>query len=113
MRQLLEQVRDKKAQLALSFINAGEVYYVTFRKQGAARSKEILEDLRAMPIELFDAPENRILAAAEFKANYSLSYADAFAAALAQELNATLVTGDPEFRQLASIVQIMWLPQRP
>ncbi|MEW5989188.1 MAG: PIN domain-containing protein [Chloroflexota bacterium] len=47
------------------------------------------------------------------KAAYPLSYADAFAAALAQELKATLVTGDPEFRPLIALIAIEWLPQRP
>ena len=38
-----------------------------------------------------------------------MSYADAFAIALAQELNATIVTGDPEFRSVEKIVDILWL----
>lgn len=36
---------------------------------------------------------------------------DCFAAALAQELNATIVTGDPEFQTLSSIINIQFLPK--
>ena len=51
--------------------------------------------------------------AADFKARFKLSLADAFAAALAQELDkekkAELVTGDPEFRPLGQEIKIHWL----
>ncbi|TAH50263.1 MAG: type II toxin-antitoxin system VapC family toxin [Chloroflexota bacterium] len=40
---------------------------------------------------------------------YPLSYADAFAVALAQELAATVITGDPEFRAIGNIVSVDWI----
>jgi hypothetical protein len=43
---------------------------------------------------------------------HAVAYADAFAAALAQESAATLVTGDPEFEILGDVLTIQWLPQR-
>lgn len=109
IRQLLESARDQKAQIAFSLINAGEVYYITYREQGAVRGEGILKDMLALPVQLYDAPERRILSAARIKAEHSLSYADAFTVALAQELDAILVTGDPEFRAVEKIVKVMWL----
>lgn len=53
--------------------------------------------------------EKTVLAAAHIKANYAVSYADAFAIALAQELKATVVTGDPEFGGVEKMVDILWL----
>jgi predicted nucleic acid-binding protein len=44
-----------------------------------------------------------------YKARYTISYADAFAAALAQELRAPLVTADLEFEQVESHVEVLWL----
>jgi uncharacterized protein len=38
-----------------------------------------------------------------------LSYADAFAAALAKIRRAELITGDPEFRAVEGEVKIHWL----
>ena len=47
--------------------------------------------------------------AADFKARHRLSYADCFAAALAQQRRVELVTGDREFRPLESEIRIHWL----
>jgi len=48
-------------------------------------------------------------AAAQLKASHKLSLADAFAAALAKEKKAELVTGDPEFKPLEKEVKVHWL----
>lgn len=109
VRALFETARDSQAILRASLINVGEMYYITHREQGRDRAEEMLRDLRTLPITLDDVSEERILASARIKATHPLSYADAFAVALAQELGATLVTGDPEFKQVASIVNVMWL----
>jgi predicted nucleic acid-binding protein len=50
-----------------------------------------------------------VMQAASYKSRHKISYADAFAAALAKQRNAELVTGDPEFRTLASEISIHWL----
>ena len=40
------------------------------------------------------------------KANYSIAYADCFAASLALAKNAIIVTGDPEFKKIEEAVNI-------
>lgn len=112
VQELLEMARDNQTVLALSMINLGEVYYIIFREQGEARAEEILKDMRELPIRLYPATDERVLAAARIKAKHSVSYADAFATGLAQELDATLVTGDPEFKSVESFVQLMWLQNK-
>ncbi len=109
VRALFEDARDSRAVLYASLINVGEMYYIMQRHQGRHRADEMLRDLRALPIGLSSATEERIMAAARIKAEKPLSYADAFAAALAQELGARLVTGDPEFKSVESTVSVMWL----
>ncbi len=47
-----------------------------------------------------------VFAAADFKMAYAISYADAFAAALADRTGATLVSGDPEFDQLQGRIKL-------
>jgi ribonuclease VapC len=47
--------------------------------------------------------------AAKWKAVRRISYADAFAAALAQSENAALVTGDPELKELDDILTVEWI----
>ena len=56
-------------------------------------------------------PPTRRLAdfAADFKARFKFSLADAFAAALAKEKKTELVTGDPEFKPLEKEIKINWL----
>jgi predicted nucleic acid-binding protein len=68
-----------------------------------------------LPVELVDATSGLTLDAARIKSKYSIAYADSFAAALAQYVNAHVVTGDEEFKQLErdGVVSIEWLPPKP
>ena len=59
-----------------------------------------------MPVE-----RELALTAAHIKAKHPLAYADAFAAALAMREEATLVTGDPEFKALDQFLTIEWVKQ--
>jgi PIN domain. len=94
----------------MSLINFGEIAYIAERERGTQQAKAILQDIRWLPILLGGVNEQRVLAAAYIKAHYPLSYDDAFAVALAQELDATVVTGDPEFKTVESLVPVLWLP---
>ena len=109
VKQLLNTALGEEVTLYLSLINMGEIYYLIRRLRGLEKARETLETLHALPLTLCDANEERILEAAELKAVHPISYADAFAAALAQELGATLVTGDPEFANLEPVLSITWL----
>ena len=60
-------------------------------------------------IEIVDATPQRSCKAADVKAKYKLYYADAFAAALAIEHKATLVTSDSDFRKLGHAFPVLWL----
>lgn len=112
VRALFEDARDSRAALHMSLINVGEMYYITHRQQGRDRADEMLRDIRALPIQLSPVTEDRIIAASRIKAQHPLSYADAFAVALAQELGASVVTGDPEFRSVETSITVMWLPSQ-
>lgn len=79
----------------MSWINAGEVFYITRRAQGEQTAREVLRDLRAA-LDLDMASADRVVQAARIKADHPLAYADAFAAATAIAHDATLWTGDPE-----------------
>ena len=109
VKELLKQAKAGDTVTSLSLINLGEVIYNTGRKLGDDRAMEILYDIMLLPIQLAEVTMARVLAAAQIKTLYPISYADAFAVGLAQELNATIVTGDPEFKQVESIVTLFWL----
>jgi ribonuclease VapC len=111
VRELIEQAIEGEVTLLMSQINLGEVIYHTERKHGARKAQETLVEIEALPIQMVEATRRRVLDAAHLKANHRLSYADAFAAALAEEHGAALVTGDPEFRALGQSIKVEWLAQ--
>lgn len=54
-------------------------------------------------------PNSLIFRAAEYKAQYSISYADCFILASAIEYKAAIVTGDPEFEKVEHLIKIIWV----
>jgi predicted nucleic acid-binding protein len=67
--------------------------------------QEAGEVLRSLSIEFHPAARSLADSAAEFKARFKISLADAFAAALATEKKTDLVTGDPEFKPLEAEIK--------
>jgi predicted nucleic acid-binding protein len=113
VRQALRRAEATGAPLYLSVINAGEVYYRFARAADYDQADAFVADLRAgrLPIRLEPATTRRVWEAARLKTRYSISYADAFAATLAKELDLPLLTGDAEMRVLegAGECRVEWL----
>ncbi len=95
--QLLNDAVADKHELHMTGINAGEVYYMAHRKDGADKAALVWKALQQFPIHIAEADMTFTYKAASLKAKYKFSYADAFAAALTITKKATLVTGDKEF----------------
>ena len=95
--------------LYISAINWAEVLYIVRRRQGQAGVDKAQEFGRNMPIEIVPADSEFAAKASEYKAACKISLADAFAAALAKEKKAELVTADPEFRSVEKEIRIRWL----
>jgi predicted nucleic acid-binding protein len=106
---LLEKAGERDAPLHMTEVNYAEVKYIVLRKDGVARWTEVARDLPTLPIEFHPADRELADVAADFKSRFSLSLADAFAAALAKEKKAELVTGDPEFKAVEKEIKIQWL----
>ena len=98
-------------EVLMSAINVGEVHYILSRRAGPDRARAAEDAVYGHPgIRVAEATRDRIRAAAAVKAAGGLSLADAFAASLAQEHDAVLVTGDPEFKPLESRgLRVQWL----
>jgi ribonuclease VapC len=107
--QIIHKATDEKVRLFLCVVNWGEVYYGMWRAGGKAVADDVAADLSRMPIELVEADLHLAKQAAIYKAGNKLSYADAFAAALAKIKSAELVTGDAEFKPLEKEIKIHWL----
>jgi len=76
------------------------------RKKGTNAADEVLKDIQMLPLTLHVPSKADILAAARIKAKHRLSYADAFAVSLADEMGGTLLTGDPEIIALSDIFKV-------
>lgn len=110
VRARFRQAESGEIALAMSVINLGEVAYIVERRWGRERMREILAYLDSTELRIFESTRADVLSAAHIKASKALSYADAFAAALALTLGATLITGDPEFQAVSGEISIEWLP---
>ena len=93
----------------ISAVNWGEVYYVVWRGRGERAANEILAKIGALPIQIVDVDTPLAKQAATFKARFKLPYADCFAAALAQERKAVLVTSDRNFESVERNVKLLWV----
>jgi uncharacterized protein len=109
VRATLQEADEGNLRLSMSWINVGEVYYMLARKHDSKTAEIFLTRLPSLPIRLVLPDEEQIVAAAKLKSTYRISYADAFAAALAIKESAALITGDPEMRDLAGVLAVEWI----
>lgn len=79
----------------MSWVNAGEVFYISARAAGRELAESIIDDLRRL-VELDEPMPERVLQAAAIKVDHPMAYADAFAVATSVAHEAVLLTGDPE-----------------
>jgi ribonuclease VapC len=106
---LLEEIRKTGAVKYINAMNLGEIIYSTKREFGDQKKLEVLANIERLNFTVLPVPNHLIFQAAEFKARYAVSYADCFALASAVEHKATLVTGDPEFKKVEHVVNIVWI----
>ena len=107
--ELIGDAHEHGIPLLMSVVNAGEVWYILAREVSEAEADKALHDLRQLGIEFQDVDLKLARLAGGFKAKHRMSYADCFAAALAREHKAELVTGDKEFKQVENDVHVRWL----
>jgi predicted nucleic acid-binding protein len=91
----VEATFDNPVRPVMSWVNAGEVFYIVMRLEGRDTAEAVIRDLRAR-VDLELPTAGRVVAAAAVKADHAMAYADAFAAATAIAHDAVLLTGDPE-----------------
>jgi ribonuclease VapC len=110
VRELLEQAQAGEIVLSITTVNLGEVFYRAIRERGREQAHEMLGRVEEFGVEIASVDLELALLAASLKAASGIGYADCFAAALAQRLDAAVVTGDPDFRQIEHLVAVEWLP---
>jgi predicted nucleic acid-binding protein len=108
---LLEQAKRQGLRLYMSAVNWGEVVYSLWRLRGAVEAKRLIRRVEQLPVTVVPVDRERAALAGELKVVHGLGYADSFAASLALEFRATLVTADPDFRKVGNKLKVEFLPR--
>ncbi len=106
---LIAAAHEDGIPLKTSVVNVGEVWYIIARDISESEADRSIAELRQLGIEFVDADWKLANEAARFKSKNKMPFADCFAAALAKENKADLVTGDNEFKQVEDEIRIAWL----
>lgn len=106
---MLAQAMRAGTPIYMNAINLGEIVYSTKRAFGDQKKIEVLAHVERLGFRILPVPNDLVFRAAEYKASYSMSFADCFALASAVEHRAIVVTGDPEFRAVEHLVTIAWV----
>ncbi len=112
VQQILEKAKSGEVDILVSFMSFMEVMYITLQEQDLGEADERVNFMAALPITRVESNSSLAIFAAKLKANYHISVADAWIAALAKERNATLVHKDPEFEQIEGDIQVLKLPYK-
>jgi len=106
---IIANAHEEDIPLFMSVVNVGEVWYILAREASEAEANKSIHELGQLGIEFVDADWTLAHEAAGFKSKHKMSFADCFAAALAKQKKAHLVTGDKEFKEVEEDISISWL----
>ncbi len=110
---LLIQSYANEIEMVMHFVNLGEVYYDTLKRNDVTTAQETYKAIKELPIRFVDHISDRMIyKAGEMKTTYRISYADSFAIAQTILSSAELVTTDhKEFDPIeqANVVEFKWL----
>ncbi len=106
---IIADAHEEDIPLSMSVVNLGEVWYIIAREASEAEANRSIIELRQLGIKFVDADWDLAYEAAGLKSKRKMSFADCFAAALAKQKKAHLITGDPEFKQVEQALTIVWL----
>lgn len=103
---------EGKAKCFACFISLMEVLYRVWRDEGQAAGQLAYQQCLALPMEWISNSEPLLLKAADYKAHFPLSMADAWIAACASENGAVLLHKDPEFAPLPVAQELLPLKDK-
>ncbi|SRR6266404_3329778 len=105
---IIADAHENNTPLLMSVVNLGEVWYIVAREASEADADRCEKELRQLGIVFVDVDWSLTQQAARFKSKHRMSFADCFAAALAKQKKAHLLTGDQEFKQVQGEISIVW-----
>lgn len=105
---LVDSAKGSAPSCLACFMSRMEVLYRVWKDEGERSGRLAHEQLLALPIRWVEASDALLMRAAELKAGFALSVADAWIAAAADLEGARLLHKDPEFRAIPQLAQ-EWL----
>lgn len=105
--EILNAAQAGRSRVLLHQINLGEVVYRIGKVYGWAVAERKRVEIGLLPIETIEFSNGIFWAAVKLKAQYPMSYADCFAAALAMQETGILLSSDPEFNVLGDALTIL------
>ena len=108
---LLGAEREEEV-IYVSFISLAEVFYIIIQEKSESEALRRIKLIQSLAVKVIESNESLNLRAGKLKATNRISLADAFIAALCQEINGTLVHKDPEFENLTSSLKEYRLPYK-
>lgn len=107
--ELIATAHEEQIPIYMSVVNVGEVWYTLAREVSEKEANAGIKMLGDLRIQFENVDWGLTQEAARFKSQNKMSYADAFAAALAKIKKADLITGDNEFKPLDGEIKISWV----
>jgi len=95
--------------MLISVINLGEIWYNYKRVYSEKFADELIQKIHSINIQAVNIDWKLARIAANFKSGGGISYADCFSAALAKQMDASLITGDKEFKRIEKDLDIIWV----
>ncbi len=108
---LVDEALRQDLPLFMSAVNWGEVFYIACRRHGENQARQAESRLLELPIAVITVDRERASRAGALKQKHGLGYADSFAAELAMERGAWLVTADSEFSKVGKGLSVYSLPR--
>ncbi|MBN1165580.1 MAG: type II toxin-antitoxin system VapC family toxin [Methanospirillaceae archaeon] len=96
---LLKKVDDSMIQGCISVISLTEVYYLTCRVLGNDNARSLTEKILCSSLRIIPVSSEIAIVAGMIKQK-EISLADTIIVASAKQVNATVISGDPHFREL-------------
>jgi predicted nucleic acid-binding protein len=107
---ILREAEAGQHEIYLTVVNLGEALYRLFQDRGPTAPEDAYAEIIQWPATIMEVDEELALRAASHKALRKIGYMDCFAVALAERMQALVVTGDHDFDSALDVIEVDWLP---
>ena len=108
---ILREAEAGRDEVYFTVVNLGEALYRLYQDRGPNAPEEAYAEIIQWPATIVEVDRDLAIRASSHKAVRKVGYLDCFAVALAERLEAVVVTGDHDFDKALDVIKVDWLPQ--